>query len=294
MQRNNNDPRDEHVPLSPCYKCKKRKYYERRVARLEKQWDNFKLSADVTASKFIAMERRVKDLIKEKQILEQKLQDINDKMRCAQVMNSEEEWQEMDDSYDECVSTFSQESEGSFLLSPNTNKIKCQPSPQTAAAFDQHLLLCFNCKTQRAKDGKSQHKAGEERSKRSKGAGNQRRLSWDLRDTENEKECASPSADEICDYEELNYLSQRTNSDEKPELEKCLAKRVGSRMEWESRQNDNDNDNDSEEACEYARKDETYDCEVAKACVSPPNDEIYDCEIVNRKSQHIYNEYEVG
>lgn len=49
------------------------------MARLEKEWDNFKLSAEMTTSKFIAMERRVKDLNKEKQILEQKLQDINDK-----------------------------------------------------------------------------------------------------------------------------------------------------------------------------------------------------------------------
>ncbi|KAL9896074.1 uncharacterized protein ACN2A1_006580 [Glossina fuscipes fuscipes] len=99
--------------------------------------------------------------------------------------------------------------------------------PQTAAAFDQHLLLCFNCKTQRAKDGKSQHKAGdytrkgrrrsferqlqhqtdEERSKRSKGAGNQRRLSWDLRDTENEKVSTYSAKVDNCDCEILSEES---------------------------------------------------------------------------------------
>uniref|UniRef100_A0A1A9VB82 Uncharacterized protein n=1 Tax=Glossina austeni TaxID=7395 RepID=A0A1A9VB82_GLOAU len=309
-------PCDEYVP---CYKCIKRKNYEKRVARLEKEWDNFKLSAEMTTSKFIAMERRVKDLIKEKQILEQKLRDINDKMRQVQVTNNEEEWQEIDDSYAECVSSCSQDSEDSFVVSPNTIKLRHQPSifceerprrhvdgnkmkakrrkrddgdPQTAAS-EEHLLLYLNCKNPRAKDRKSQQKAGEcsfvrERCRRSKGARKQRKLSWDLRDTDNEKECVSPSAGEICDCEQ--FLSQRTNSDEKSGSEKCLVKKNDSTMEWESRRNDNDNDNDSERAYGYARKDETCDGELAKACVSPPNDETCDCEIVIRKSQQIYNE----
>uniref|UniRef100_A0A1A9ZHL2 UBP-type domain-containing protein n=1 Tax=Glossina pallidipes TaxID=7398 RepID=A0A1A9ZHL2_GLOPL len=196
-------------------------------------------------------------------------------MRHVQVMNTEEEWQEMDESYEECVSPFSQDSEGSFVLSPNTIKVRCQPSPQTADV-EEHLLLCLNCRKPRAKGGKLQHKAGEKVSAYSVkietcGCEILSEESQNIYNELEKKECVSPSADEIYDREELNCLSQRRNSDEKAESQKNLVKKDDSTMEWESRQNGNDNDSEN-------------------LCVEHLKDDECDGEILKGESQQAYNE----
>uniref|UniRef100_A0A1B0G7Z2 UBP-type domain-containing protein n=1 Tax=Glossina morsitans morsitans TaxID=37546 RepID=A0A1B0G7Z2_GLOMM len=152
----------------------------------------------MTTSKFIAMERRVKDLIKEKQILEQKLQDINDKMRRVQLMNNEEEWQEMDESYEECVSPFSQDSEGSFVLSPNTIKVRCQPRKSESEK-------CLAKKDDSAIEWESRQNDNDNDSEGACGyARKDETCECDLA-----KACVSPPNDEICDCEIVTRKSQQ-------------------------------------------------------------------------------------
>uniref|UniRef100_A0A1A9WJ95 Uncharacterized protein n=1 Tax=Glossina brevipalpis TaxID=37001 RepID=A0A1A9WJ95_9MUSC len=270
------------------------------MARLEKEWNNFKLSAENTNTKFTAMEKRVKDLIKEKQTLENKLQEINDKMHYAQAMKSEEEWQEMDESYEECISPLSTDSKGSFVLSPDLIKARCQPSTgceERVCRLDENSPKV----KRRALDTKL-HKRDDDERRKSKGAKHQRKL-WNFPESDNDKLCGYSVQVEICDCEILDQESQHVCKDklcvytsedeirgyeelnpESPpkhiekanvcslngsESDKCRVKRDSPKMEWESRKADKNNE-----------KPRMYDLKY----------ETRDTEILNREAQQTYNE----
>uniref|UniRef100_A0A1B0G7Z4 BRCA1-associated protein n=1 Tax=Glossina morsitans morsitans TaxID=37546 RepID=A0A1B0G7Z4_GLOMM len=68
-----------------------RKYYEERVERLEQEWRDFRLSAEAANDKIIMLEQRVQILTKEKQTLERKLHQNNNKLRDLQKQLAEEQ-----------------------------------------------------------------------------------------------------------------------------------------------------------------------------------------------------------